>query len=84
MDKEAFKKLLDDRGMKKSFILEKLGISRQALWDYEHDVYQAPKDTIKCLALIFNIPFKEMDEIFRREKNVHSIRKQGNQEYGEI
>jgi transcriptional regulator with XRE-family HTH domain len=71
MDKEAFKKLLDDRGMKKSFILEKLGISRQTLWDYEHDKYQAPKGTIKSLALIFNVSFEDMNEIFRREKNVH-------------
>jgi transcriptional regulator with XRE-family HTH domain len=69
MKSEAFEKMLKDRGMKKSFLLEKLGISRQALWDYQHDKYQAPKDTIKCLALIFNIGYDEMNEIFRREKD---------------
>lgn len=69
MKSEAFEKMLKDRGMKKSFLLEKLGISRQTLWDYQHDKYQAPKDTIKCLALIFNVPFDDMNEIFRREKN---------------
>ena len=71
MKSEAFEKMLKDRGMKKSFLLEKLGISRQALWDYQHDKYQAPEDTIKILALIFNVSFEDMNEIFRREKNVY-------------
>ncbi len=69
MQSKVFEKLLRERGMKKSFLLEKLGISRQTLWDYQHDKYQAPEGTIKSLALIFNVSFEDMNEIFRREKN---------------